>query len=235
MIARSLVSKEDENKRTILRILNHSFNDSEVKRILSSADGSVQNILCFLAKGFTRSSKDFLKLLKEKFTKEELKEMALTRNKNGLGSLMCSVQITNEKDFQTMWSFIKEIISDEKIFKQTLLDVVDDYKSVLAFASLTSNVDNFKFVLNVYKSFFKVETMREIISKRRNQENIFQFAVDRWHRNHLNDGACEMLWKYMQEILDEETLEVLSPQHRDIDEKVFEKILFKKAYLENLK
>lgn len=39
----------------------------------------------------------------------------------------------------------------------------------------------------------------------------------------------------MQEILDEETREVLSPQNRDIDEKDFEKILFKKAYLENLK
>lgn len=160
----------------------------------------------------------FCERLKLKVTPEEFRCALKKPSQFGVTPMMFAATNRNENAFK-VFHFFAEIVFSIEALKNILMEEDDKGWTVLHWAVRNEEAKNFEEVKNLYNKLFKPNELREIVVKLNDEyENVLFVAM---RTTMKNQKTVEVLWAFLKEIFDDESLKNLLMMRNKMKKTIF--------------
>lgn len=219
-----LVKQNVRNFQTILKTVESNFGREIVTVLLTNLDSSGRNLFHYVPK-WIHSAKDVETIwtsLKGTFTDVEMREMFCETDEFNQTPMAHAVSECDDETFKTFKMLFKEIHKTNDERREAIFHESNEGFTAFHYGARNKCKEVFMYILHAYKILLTEDELKTVILRDNYEgENILFLSF----RGSLgNIATLEVLWSFMKELFDKETLQKLLDKKNYIGKTVAEVI-----------
>lgn len=213
-----------KNFQSCMKVVENNFGRDVTSTLLTNVDSSGRNVFHYASK-WIRHAKDietFWSTMKQTFVEDQMKELFCEIDEFGQTPMIHVIMESNAESFEVFKVFFKEMYATKDERREALIHESNEGFPAFHYVTRNKCKEVFRLVKQNYQMLLSEEELKSLILRENYEgENILFFS---WRGSHGNIGTLEVLWSFLNELFDKETLKNLLAKTNYIGKTVAEVI-----------